>query len=236
MYNEALWVIVMFVIFLFTILSFRLFGKVGLYSWMAIALVIANMQVLKTVQIFGFVTALGNVVYGTTFLATDIISEVYGRKEANKAVYIGFFVLIAMTTIMQLTLFFIPHESDFASPALETIFGFMPRIAIASLTAYILSQLHDVWAFHFWKKVFNGRHLWARNNFSTMTSQLIDNVIFTWIAFVGFFGVFGWEQVFEWNIIIQIFLVSYVMKWIVAVVDTPFVYLARWFKQRGDVE
>jgi uncharacterized integral membrane protein (TIGR00697 family) len=203
---------------------------------MAIALVIANMQVLKTVEMFGFVTALGNVIYGTTFLTTDILSEVYDKKSAKKAVYIGFFVLIAITVIMQLTLSFIPHESDFASPSLELIFGFMPRIVIASLTAYIISQLHDVWAFNFWKRLFKGKHLWLRNNFSTMTSQLVDNVIFTWIAFVGFFGIFGWTQVFEWPILIEIFFVSYIMKWVVAAFDTPFVYLAKWFKNRGDVD
>ena len=226
----------MFVIFLFTTIAYRLFGKIGLYTWMAIALVIANLQVLKTVEMFSFVTALGNVIYGTTFLSTDILSENYGKKEAKKAVYIGFFILIALTTIMQLTLYFIPHESDFASPSLETIFGFMPRIVIASLTAYLVSQLHDVWAFNFWRNKFKGRHLWLRNNFSTMTSQLVDNVIFTLIAFVGFFGLFGWEQVFEWSILFQIFFVSYIMKWVVAAIDTPFVYLAKWFKNRGDVD
>ncbi|MBU1005263.1 MAG: queuosine precursor transporter, partial [Nanoarchaeota archaeon] len=105
-------------------------------------------------------------------------------------------------------------------------------IAIASLIAYLISQHHDVWAFEFWKKVFKGKHLWIRNNFSTMTSQLLDNIIFTWIAFVGFFGLFGWTQVFTWGIIIQIFLVSYAMKWLVAVVDTPFVYLSKVIKKR----
>jgi uncharacterized integral membrane protein (TIGR00697 family) len=225
----------MFVIFLFTIIAYRLFGKTGLYAWMAIALVIANMQVLKTVQMFGFVTALGNVIYGTTFLATDILNEVYDKESAKKAVYIGFFVLIAIATIMQLTLFFIPHESDFASPALQTIFSFMPRIVIASFTAYLISQLHDVWAFNFWRDKFKGKYLWLRNNFSTMSSQLIDNVVFTLIAFVGF-GLFGWEQIFEWPIIIQIFVVSYIMKLVVAAFDTPFVYLAKWFKKKNLVD
>ena len=232
MYNELLWVVLMFVIFLFITLAYRLFGKTGLYAWIAMSMIIANMQVLKTIELFGFVTALGNVIYGTTFLATDILSESYGKKAAKKGVFIGFFVLIATTAVMQLTIYFIPHASDFASPALATIFGFLPRIAIASLTAYIISQSHDVWAFHFWKRVFKGKHLWIRNNLSTMTSQLIDNTIFTWIAFVGFFGLFGWNQVFGWDIIIEIFLVSYVLKWIVAVVDTPFVYLAKWFKKK----
>ena len=230
--NELLWILLMLTTFIGIILAYRFFGRTGLYAWTAMAIIIANIQVMKTIQIFGFVTALGNIIYGTTFLVTDILSENYGKKEAKKAVWIGFFMLISVTIIMQICLLFIPHETDTLSPALQQIFGLLPRITIASLTAYALSQTHDVWAFHFWKTLFKGKHLWLRNNFSTMTSQLIDNIVFTWIAFVGFFGLFGWQQVFSWEIIIQIFLVSYVMKWIVAVFDTPFVYLSKVIKKR----
>lgn len=232
MINELLWFLLMLVNFIAITLAYRLFGKNGLYAWMAVALIIANIQVMKTIGFFGLVTAMGNIIYGTTFLATDILSENYGKKEAKKAVWIGFFTLIAVTIIMQICLAFIPHESDTLSPALEQIFSLLPRITIASLTAYIISQNHDVWAFHLWKRAFKGKHLWFRNNLSTMTSQLIDNIIFTWIAFVGFFGMFGWERVFEWSIIFQIFIVSYIMKWVVAVFDTPFVYLARVIKRK----
>lgn len=232
MINELLWVALMLVTFAGIILAYRLFGKKGLYCWMAMAIIIANIQVMKTIQIFGLVTALGNIIYGTTFLVTDILSENYSKKEARNAVWIGFFILLMTTILMQICLKFIPDASDKLSPALEQIFSLLPRITVASLTAYIISQHHDVWAFEFWRKVFKGKHLWARNNFSTMTSQLLDNTIFTWIAFVGLFGLFGWEQVFSWDIIIQIFLVSYVMKWIVAVCDTPFVYWSRAIKNK----
>ena len=232
MLNELLWILLLLVTFVIQILAYRLFGKNGLYAWIVVAIVLANIQVMKTIGFFGLVTALGNIIYGTTFLTTDILCENYGKKEAKKAVLIGFFMLIAVTIIMQLCLLFAPHESDTLSPALQQIFGLLPRITIASLTAYLISQFHDVWAFVFWKKLFKGKHLWFRNNLSTMTSQLIDNVIFTWIAFVGFFGLFGWNQVFEWSIIFQIFVVSYVMKWVVAVFDTPFVYLSRIIKKR----
>jgi uncharacterized integral membrane protein (TIGR00697 family) len=232
MINELLWVVLLLVTFSGTILAYRFFGKMGLYCWMAMAIILANIQVMKTVQIFWLVTALGNIIYGTTFLVTDILSENYGLKEARKAVWIGFFVLITVTIIMQICLSFVPDVSDTLSPALAQIFGLLPRIAVASLTAYIISQLHDVWAFAFWKKLFKGKYLWLRNNFSTITSQLIDNVIFTWIAFVGLFGLFGWGQVFDWSIIFQIFIVSYAMKIVVAAVDTPFVYLSKWIKKK----
>ncbi len=225
--NELLWMLLMLVSFLGIILAYRFFGKLGLYSWMTMAIIVANIQVMKTVQIFFWVTALGNIVYGTTFLVTDILNENYGEKQAKKAVWLGFFILITVAIVMQICLGFIPHETDTLSPALERIFGFLPRIAFASLAAYLVSQNHDIWAFDFWKKVFKGRYLWLRNNISTMTSQLLDNIIFTWIAFIGFFGLFGWNQLFEWNIVLQIFLVSYVMKLLVALFDTPFVYWSR---------
>ncbi len=233
MINELLWILLLIVTFLGILLAYKLFGKIGLFVWMGFAIILANIQVMKTIQIFGFVTAMGNIIYGTTFLATDILNENYGKKDARKAVWIGFFVLIFATVIMQISLKFIPDESDFLSPALEQIFGFLPRITFASLTAYLISQLHDVWSFNFWKNKTKGKYLWLRNNLSTLVSQLIDNVIFTGIAFVGLFGLFGWEQIFEWNIIFQIFIVSYVMKFIVAVVDTPFLYWAK--KLKGEV-
>ena len=232
MQNELLWVLLLLATFIIQILAYRFFGKNGLYAWVAVAIILANIQVMKTVGFFGLVTALGNIIYGTTFLTTDILCENYGKKEAKKAVLIGFFMLISVTIIMQLSLLFIPHESDTLSPALQQIFGLLPRIAIASLTAYLISQLFDVYLFNILKNKFKGKYLWLRNNISTMVSQLIDNTIFTWIAFVGFFGLFGWSQVFEWHIIFQIFIVSYVMKWIVAVFDTPFVYLSRVIKKK----
>jgi uncharacterized integral membrane protein (TIGR00697 family) len=232
MQNELLWFALLFASFAGIIIAYRLFGRTGLYAWTAMAIILANIQVMKTIEFFGLVTAMGNIVYGTTFLVTDILCENYGRREARRAVEIGFFTLIVFTLLMQICLAFIPHESDTLSPALEQIFGIMPRITIASLTAYLVSQLHDVWAFDFWKRRTKGRFLWLRNNASTMVSQLIDNAVFTWIAFVGF-GVF-WEQVFPWELIAEIFVTSYIMKFIVAVLDTPFVYIARVIRKDAE--
>ncbi len=232
MQNELLWFALLLTSFMGIILAYRLFGRTGLYAWTAMAIILANIQVMKTIEFFGLVTAMGNIVYGTTFLVTDILCENYGKREAKKAVEVGFFVLIVFTLLMQICLAFVPDESDTLSPALEQIFGIMPRITIASLTAYLVSQLHDVWAFDFWKRRTKGRFLWLRNNASTMVSQLIDNAVFTWIAFVGF-GVF-WEQVFPWELIAEIFVTSYIMKFIVAALDTPFVYIAKMIKSDAD--
>ena len=223
MINELLWFGLLIISFLIVIIAYKLFGKTGLYIWTAVAVILANIQVMKTIQVFGLVTALGNVIYSSLFLVTDIINENHSKKDAQKAVWIGFFVLISTTIIMQITLLFIPHESDFLSDHITAIFSFLPRIALASLIAYLISQNHDVWFFDKLKKQYKEKHLWIRNNLSTITSQLIDNLLFTLIAFIG---------VFSWDIIFQIFITSMIMKVIVAAFDTPFLYWARNLKEK----
>jgi uncharacterized integral membrane protein (TIGR00697 family) len=218
MINELLWIGLLITSFLIVILAYRLFGKTGLYVWTAVGVILANIQVMKTVQVFGLVTALGNVIYSSLFLVTDIINENHSKKDAQKAVWIGFFVLLTTTIVMQITISFIPHESDFLSEHITEIFTFLPRIALASLIAYLISQSHDVWFFATLKNRYHHKFLWLRNNLSTISSQLIDNIIFTLIAFTG---------IFSWDIIIQIFLTSMIMKIFVATCDTPFVYWAR---------
>lgn len=221
MINELLWIGLLLTSFFTVILAYKLFGKTGLYIWTAVAVILANIQVMKTIQIFGLVTAMGNIIYSSLFLVTDIINENHSKKDAQKAVWIGFFVLITTTIIMQISIQFIPDESDFLSEHITAIFSFLPRIAFASLVAYLISQNHDVWIFAKLKNRHKNRYLWLRNNLSTVISQLIDNTVFTLIAFVG---------VFSWDVIGQIFLTSYILKVIVAACDTPFVYLARKIK------
>ncbi|MBT4824682.1 queuosine precursor transporter [Candidatus Woesearchaeota archaeon] len=221
MSNELLWIILLLVNCFMVVFAYRFFGKTGLYVWTAAAVILANIQVLKTVQLFGMVATLGNIIYGSLFLSTDILSENHGKKAARKAVWIGFFVLIAATIIMQICLQFIPDASDFAHGSLEVLFGFLPRIALASLTAYLISQNFDVWYFHFLKKKTKGKYLWLRNNMTTMTSQFFDSLIFVMIAFWG---------VFPNTVLWEIFLTTYVLKWIVALIDTPFIYWAKSMK------
>ena len=224
MINELLWIGLLIFNFLMVMLAYKLFGKIGLYVWTAIAVILANIQVMKTIEIFGLVTALGNVVYSSLFLVTDIINENHSKKDAQKAVWIGFFVLFATTILMQICIQFIPAESDFISPHLDAVFSVLPRLAFGSLIAYLVSQNHDVWLYAKLKKKYKGKYLWLRNNLSTITSQLIDNTIFTLIAFLG---------VYTWAEIGEIFLTALIMKYIVAVCDTPFLYLARKIKNKS---
>ncbi|WP_422480815.1 queuosine precursor transporter [Pleomorphochaeta sp. DL1XJH-081] len=223
--NELFWAIMLIVNFIAIMVAFRLWGRVGLLVWIPISVIVANIQVTKTVVLFGLEATLGNIVYATSFLATDILSECYGKKDATRAVAIGFFSLVTMTILMNLALLFNPAPSDFVQESLTTIFAIMPRIALGSLVAYVASQFHDINAFAYWKKKFPGKGwLWFRNNASTMVSQLIDTVLFTVIAFWG---------VFSWQVLWQIMVTTYVLKWLVATLDTPFIYLARKWHEKG---
>jgi uncharacterized integral membrane protein (TIGR00697 family) len=222
--NELLWAVMLMFNFGAIMLSYRLWGKIGLFIWIPLSVIVANVQVTKTVELFGLESTLGNIVYATSFLATDILSECYGKRDAAKAVAIGFFSLVVMTMLMNLALAFTPAPSDFVQESMVTIFSLMPRIALASLIAYLFSQLHDIHAFAYWKQRMPGkRTLWLRNNMSTMVSQAIDTLLFTTIAF--------WN-VYPWEVLWQIMLTTYLLKWIVAALDTPFMYLARsWYEK-----
>lgn len=221
MINELLWLLEIPVNFLLILLAYRLFGKKGLFLWIPVSVIVANIQVVMALRLFGLSATLGNVSYAASFLVTDILSEKYGKQEARRAVLMGLFCLVAATILFQLTLFFQPLAGDDfageAHAALKTIFGLMPRIALGSLTAYFISQWHDVWAFDIWRKRFP-KHLWIRNNFSTMVSQLVDSVVFVLIAFAG---------VYPARVLFEIFITTYVLKFLVAAADTPFLYWAR---------
>ncbi|MBT2690100.1 queuosine precursor transporter [Bacillus sp. ISL-47] len=221
MFNEWFGLFFALVNFILVLVMYRLFGKTGLFVWIGFSTVIANLQVVKTVEMFGLTATLGNAMYGTAFLVTDILNEKYGKDEAKKAVWLGFFTLLAMTLIMQMVLLFKPHETDFAQEALSTIFSILPRIAAGSLAAYLVSQLTDVYIFTYLKKKFpKENQFWIRNNGSTMLSQLLDTLIFTSIAFLGVFPMDDW---------IQIFFTTYILKFLIALLDTPFGYIAKRF-------
>jgi uncharacterized integral membrane protein (TIGR00697 family) len=219
--NEILWLIFLLFDLSAVILMFKLWGKHGLYAMIASSVIICNVQVLVIVKMFGLVATLGNIVYASIFLSTDILSECYGKKEARKGVWIGFFCLFWAMIAMQFAIRFIPDANDFIMPHLKEIFSLLPRVAAASLAAYLISQHHDIWAFHLLKKKTGGKYLWLRNNISTAISQLIDSLVFTLGAFLGEYGS---------SELIQIVITTYLFKLIVAGLDTPFVYLARKIK------
>ncbi len=218
MSNEVLWACFALGDLSMVVVLHRFFGKAGLYGLIVFNLLLCNIQVLKTVELFGLTTTLGNILYASVFLATDLLGEFYGKAEAKRGVLLGFVVLAMATVYMQLALAFVPTPDDFAQPHLEAIFGLLPRIALASMAAYLVSQMHDVWAFHFWKSRTGEARLWLRNNASTLVSQALDSAIFCLIAFWG---------VFPGPVLGEILLTTYLFKAVVAVLDTPFIYIAK---------
>lgn len=221
--NELLWLGFAVMDLSLVLVIYRFFGKTGLFGLIVFNLILCNIQVLKTIELFGMTTTLGNILYASVFLSTDMLSEFYGKKEAKKAVYLGFVVLLMAVVYMQLALNFVPAADDFAQPHLEAIFGFLPRIALGSMAAYIVSQLNDVYIFHLLKDKMGERHLWLRNNASTLLSQFLDSSVFCLVALWGLFPFEVW---------VEILFTTYLFKVIVAVMDTPFLYLARRLRCR----
>lgn len=227
--NELALFLSLFLIFGATVLSYRLFGKSGLFAFIVIATILANIEVLIIIKAFGIEQTLGNVMFASTYLATDIISENEGKKAATKAVYIGIFASISMLIFTQVWFLFTPSSSDWAAPLIKQIFAVTPRLTIASFIGYAVSQRLDVFLYHKWweytTKKFGDkkRFLWVRNNFSTLISQIVNTIIFNLLAFYGFY---------DTKTLISIIISSYLIYVATSVLDTPFVYLARHIKAK----
>ena len=226
--NELLLIISLFFLFGAVLLFYRLFGKLGLYVWTVIATISANIEVLILVDAFGLEQTLGNVLFATTFLVTDILSENHSKKEANVAVNIGIATSITFIVISQSWMLYTPSVHDFARPAIETVFSNTPRLMLASLIVYAICQKFDVWAYHKWwaftsKRCGDSRRfLWLRNNGSTLISQLLNAVLYTFGAFFGMYDV---------PTLISIILSSYIIFIVTSLADTPVIYLARKLKK-----
>lgn len=227
MSNELIFIITVLIYLGSVLLLYKFFGRNGLFAFAIFGTLLGNIAVCKCVDLFGLSTTAGNVLYASTFLVTDILSEKYGKKEAHKAVMYSFSVMLLWLLGTQLILLFTPNANDYINDSLKVVFGLVPRITIASLVGFICSQNIDVVLYHFiWKKTGDNKSkLWLRNNGSTLISQLIDTVIF---AFLAFFGTY------PTNVFISILVTTYLFKAIVALADTPFIYIARKIKPREE--
>ena len=199
----------------FTLIAFRL-GYTFLIGLISAQVVLMNVFVVKQLTLFGLAVTGGNVLYASIFLGTDIIAEHYGRDKAYEAVRIGFGVSIFFLIMSQFILSYIPNEYDIAQPSFKILFSLTPRIVLGSMAAYLISQHIDVFLFHKIKQKTGGKWIWLRNNGSTFCSQLLDSVTFTLIAFGGVY-----------HNIIELILTTYVIKIVVAAIDTPFIYLSK---------
>lgn len=223
--NEFLLILSVIIIYGSTILMFRLFGKSGLYCMTVVSTITANIEVLMMIRAFGMEQTLGNVLFASTFLITDILSENYGKKAAQKSVNIGIAISAIFIVVTQTWMYYVPSSSDWATPAIRTIFSNTPRMMIVGIVTYAIVQRFDVWAYHKWWKFTDSKfgdhkkYLWLRNNGSTLISQLINTALFTLGAFWGTYTV---------PVLISVGIASYVIYIVTSLLDTPFVYLARY--------
>jgi len=182
---------------------------------------IANKFVTVNLGFKVFIVSAGILPYPLTFLVTDLISEIYGQKKANLIVFSGFVASIFVLSFLWLGAQFnsIPNSivDDFTYNA---VFQNAWRLITASMVAYLIAQFIDVRVFHFWKKLTNGKHLWLRNNGSTIASQLIDTTLVISILFVG---------VWDTNQILSAIIDGWIFKMLMAFLDTPIIYAVIYF-------
>lgn len=177
------------------------------------ALVISSVLASKVIAVLGLFPPAGVLAYCITFVVTDVISEIWGRERANRVVFSGFITLLVTFLLIRLALAWEAAPFWTEQRAFSAVLGSTSRIIIASFIAYLASQYHDVWAFHIWRRVTEERHLWLRNTASTVVSQFIDTLVFIPIAFYGIMPV------------VPLIRDQYLIKVLIAVLDTPFVYL-----------
>jgi len=178
---------------------------------------IANKFVTVNLGFKVFIVSAGILPYPLTFLVTDLISEIYGQKKANLVVFSGFVASIFVLSFLWLGAQFnsIPN-SIVDDSTYNAVFQNAWRLITASMVAYLFAQFIDVRVFHFWKKLTNGKHLWLRNNGSTIASQLIDTTLVISILFVG---------VWDANQILSAIIDGWIFKMLMALLDTPIIYV-----------
>ncbi len=182
-------------------------------------IVISNIIASKTIAFdFGFTTffAPGAVLlFSVTFLLTDIVNEKFGKRETQRMILLALFSQIALIAFSYLIVHATPAPFFQNQSAFEFIFGTVPRIVIASLVTFFISENLDTYLFQWFKKLTNGKQLWMRNAFSSLPAMLVDSVIFVTLAFYGTMP------------ILPLIIGLTVVKWLVGIVDIPFMYLSR---------
>lgn len=229
MSNEVLFIISIFIYFGGFLMFYYLFGKKGLLIWNCVALIMANIEVIILIDAFGLTMTLGNVCFASSFLVTDLLCEKYTRKDANMTVLTGFLVTIVFVLITQFWLLYTPAESDTVMPHFVGIFTNTPRVILAGIIVYLIVQLLDIKLYYYWWEVtkkFNkdaSRYMWVRNNLSTIIAQFFNAALFNVIAF---YGIFSNQDLI--NVIISTFIIYVIM----ALLDTPFLYISRMIKPK----
>ena len=187
------------------------------------SLLLGNLLGSKIIEIFGVVTSVGLFGYPPTFLITDIVEEVRGKEATKIFVHAGFLSLCIAVLFVFVSTGLPPSPLYPHNEAYNYVFSNSLRLILASMIAFVISQYHDLWAFNFWQQKTNGRYIWLRNNLSTIVSQLLDSIIFMFIAFYHATPELGAVQIFD------MIMPLWTLKVVFALLDTPFVYLGvRW--------
>jgi len=222
--NEAIFFLQVFIVLGCVILAARL-GQIWLVALMSAMLVLMNIFVLKQMNLFGMALTGGNVLYAAVFLTTDVLTEHWGERAAYRAVRIGFCVSVFFVATSSLILWYAPNAYDAEAAfggheALARILKPQWRIVGASMASYLVVQHLDVWLYEWWRARTRGRFLWLRNNGSTWVSQGVDSVLFTVLAFAG-------SGILPMETMVNMIVFTYILKIIVATLDTPFIYLSK---------
>ncbi|MCZ6504034.1 MAG: queuosine precursor transporter [Gammaproteobacteria bacterium] len=232
-HQTTLWLLTIAVDLTFALMLYRFFGQYGLYASVILGILLANLQGPKLTMIWLPVigelqTSMGVILYSGIYFATDLLSEKYGKKAANTAVQLGFLTSIIIVVMISISLMFLPSTDpttiEFSQDihnAFNTLFNFTPRFVFGSLLAYYISQTFDVWMFHYIKEKTKGKHLWVRNNISTICSQAIDTSVYSLVV---------WWGLVDLQTAVMLGLAKYLFKVIIAAIDTPFIYLGRAWK------
>ena len=207
------------VVFSFVILIEKLFKKEGLYVWLSIATILANLTVCKMIDVFGFTTSLGNVLFASTFLATDIMSEKYSKEDAKRGIYVSLFSGIVFIVITQITLLFNPSVDDVVNDAMKVLFNVSIRTTAASMFMFFISNMADIHIYNKLKEKYP-KKLWLRNNISTIFCNCLENYFFNTLAFIGIFSL---------PVIISIATTTTIIEIVIALCDTPFLYISKKF-------
>lgn len=199
------------------LLCYKLFSKTGVIAWVGLATVLANIITAKNAEVFGLSTAIGSVMFASTFLATDILTEYHSVRDAKTAVCVGLFADVVLIVSTQIALLYAPSEFDYADGAMRTLFSLNLRISLASMVMYFVANIADVYLFAKLKEKSKGKRLWLRNNLSTILCNCAENFGFITLAFIG---------IYDWETILTIAISTSIIEAIVAACDTPFLYVA----------
>lgn len=212
-------------IFSLMLLVKKLLGKEGLIGWVGVASVLANLLITKSVVLMGMEATLGNVLFASNFLATDMLTENYGYKEAKKGVLFGVSSVIIFLIISQFALLYVPSSIDIAQDSFITLFSIMPRITLASVCLFALSNFVDIKLYEYLRRKHDGKKMWLRNNVCTILSNGSENFLFYIISFAG---------VIAMGDIVWMAISATIIEVIIALCDTPFLYLSKHVKEIKD--